>query len=652
LPVGRVHFGRQETSEPQSPQPLSQDASPRPAQEYKPDPKPRYLNRRLFQSWALVLGGVTGGLALPTAAGNFHAWSQQRAQQAVVAPAEAVGGQILDQVARSNTQIRSLPVAPTAMDYYTRFLAWDALFLAWSFRLGLFRRNLRSQDLWKELNEKGIRGKGMTIGVVDSGVLPTRTLSADRIKRMTSAGKALPLKDRVGHGTAIASLMAGGSPESQVLVVDPFSYEPEQMRDFMKASQNFFSKGFSDPESMTMSSLRQLSRADIAGVAQSVITAVDQGANVVSVSLNLEKALLAEMRSQIRLTEYTKKVYRWLSPTRWLNPKAHQAQLERYDAYTDKLAQLLAERTISATLDDEIRGLYAPWRAALDYAAARGIPVFVSSGNAGPHFSPRSDALGQSNLLAIEEHPALMVIASADHQGQVSPFSSEMNDRVTPLGAGNGSGELDTQPSFQRGWLSRIYTPMWAFGKRASYLHNQGTSFSAPDVAVLYLKMKEIDPALTLEEAKAIIARTAGPARLSPKEEKETLEGLQGLISLEAQTEAFKQAAQHPSFWPTMGKHLAKVLPDQAALKDFVERMLARPNQLTEAETKILNVAYLQVSKTLLDPESPALQEQARQSVLQNHLKRRVGAGVVRRYAAIEETEAQKAKRKQAPEKT
>lgn len=180
----RLYFGAKKT-EP-SPAPKTQ-----PQEAVKTDPTPRYLTRRLLQSWVLVLGGLTAGLAGPSTVGRFHTWSQQRAEQALVSPAETLSDQALDSLARTNAQLRSLPVAPTAMDYYTRFLAWDALFLAWSFRLGLFRRSIRPQALWKELNEQGITGKGMKIAVVDCGVLPTRSLPAEKISYQNSQGKQI-----------------------------------------------------------------------------------------------------------------------------------------------------------------------------------------------------------------------------------------------------------------------------------------------------------------------------------------------------------------------------------------------------------------------------------------------------------------------------
>lgn len=636
----RLYFGAKKT-EP-SPAPKTQ-----PQEAVKTDPTPRYLTRRLLQSWVLVLGGLTAGLAGPSTVGRFHTWSQQRAEQALVSPAETLSDQALDSLARTNAQLRSLPVAPTAMDYYTRFLAWDALFLAWSFRLGLFRRSIRPQALWKELNEQGITGKGMKIAVVDCGVLPTRSLPAEKISYQNSQGKPLPLKDRLGHGTAIASMMAAGSPDSTVTVLDPFVHEPGQKNTYFKQLDDFFAKGQADPSTMTVSALRELFREDIAGISQSVMTAVDQGNTVVTVSLNLEAALQSELRTQYRLVSAKKKLQRWLSPSRLWNPKAYQARMERYEAYGQRLIELLAQRTVSSKVDDSILALYAPWRKALDYAAAHGVPVFLSAGNGGTHFSPLPDALGQANMLAITDHPALMVIASANHRGEVSDFTSEMNDQVRPLAAGNGSGELDTETAVHRGWLSRMYTPMWAFGRRASVLRNSGTSFAVPDVAVLYLKMKELDPALTLEEAKAIIARTAGPASLSKKEEAAAIEQLEKRVLAKTELEATQKATQHPDFFGVLGKKLAEALPDQATLKDFVVRMLKTPPELTAEENELLGQAIQKATQALLPKETGDLKNQMTETLVQEHLKRRVGAGVVRRYAAIDALQSLKAERNQ-----
>lgn len=623
------------------------------------DPKPR-LGLHNLRSLAIVATGILGWYAGPGLAGRFHQWATQRTVRQEPLLEKNIGDKVLDGLAATDVGLRQLPGVPGVMDYYTQFLAWDGLYLAWSVRKGISKRSVRPDQLWKELNARGITGKNLKVGVVDSGYLPTKTLPEERVEYLTPQdfNKLAEPADGAGHGTAVANLIARGAPESRFIIA-AYSTQ-EQEREIHRNVYRFFKQGQENPDSVTLNGLRQIFTPMIENIARGVRATVDRGAHVVNVSLSVEQAVQMNLLMQRVLNTLTMGKKYLFSLQRFRDPEGFKTSMEKYMAFSKKLTELAQANMESEVINDQIKELYKPWLEALDYAHGKGVPVVLAAGNSGGNWAKAGNLIGNINLLAAFKHPTLIVVGSANHEGEVSEFTSEMNDELSPLIAGNGSGDIATQTQERRGWLSKIYSPFWAFGKKYQYENPQGTSFAAPDVALLYLKMKAVNPDLTVEEAREILAKTAMDAHFSPKYEKMLMQKLvrnKVLAAMDFQLAAYVKS---PLFDTQFGEELDKLTKDpKRALK------IQASVRLEVGETGV-HVEYLGVLeeadqalmlKALENTLTRALKEQMNihlspeeiKEALAKELKRRVGQGVVCRLDAVDEV-IRRAQNKKKPD--
>ncbi|MBY0405020.1 MAG: hypothetical protein K2X66_14060, partial [Cyanobacteria bacterium] len=233
---------------------------------------------------------------------------------------------------------------------------------------------------------------------------------------------------------------------------------------------------------------------------------------------------------------------------RWTQAAKRNAEkIARYETLFQKSKDLIKAHKHTQTIGEEFRKLYQPLKEALDYAYAHEVPVIVPAGNYGGHKGVEADVIGNVNPMSIINHPGLIVVGSTNSKGVISDFTSEFNDEIRPFIGGMGSDEVMSSKAsvLKRAWgqkflfplggilgnylrgisMAAFSRPLWmqilgplgGVGTQMIMGENKGGIFAAPDVTLLYLKMKEIDPSLTIEEAKSMMLQAAAKAEFSPK---------------------------------------------------------------------------------------------------------------------------------------
>lgn len=625
------------------------------------DPKPGLSSFNARQA-VLMLWGLVSFWQIPTAANDFHNWAARRANQTqgktettpkpppTIPLVDDLQNGFLDTIAGWDNSIRSGPVSRYLMDLTAAIFAWEFLYLGVAAQRGILKRSIRPDQLWNELNQRGVTGKSMKVGIVDSGFLSTSGLPKDRVQFFTPDNfkQEAPPYDGAGHGTAVANLIAQGSPESSFIVV---SYTtPAQEKAIQNSVMEFFKKGKENPESITLAGLRQLFKPMIENIANGVIKSVDSGASVVNVSLSVEQAVQMQLIVLKALNKANIGLKRLLGLAGVTPSDKAKETLAKYKAFEKKLTELAHANEVSETVNEEIKSLYKPWLEALDYAHAKGVPVVVAAGNSGGHNAKAGNLIGNVNLLAAFKHPALIVVGSTNSKGEVSDFTSEMNDEVMPLVAGNGSGELRTEIVAQRGILSKLWSPMGGLIKEMQYATPKGTSFAAPDITLLYLKMKGVNPDLTPSEAKEILAATAEKAHFTPQYLKLLKEKITAQLTYAETLEKLKILSDSKALVSALAEEIKRVAKDDAIAAAMIENIrfeekngklaLLYQRPFNAIEKKILANALEATFNTLLENSLDVkINDADIEKALEKALKRRVGNGMVRRYDAVAEAE-------------
>ncbi len=444
---------------------------------------------------------------------NLHERAQARVEQSK--PAETTADQVLNVLAHTDVAIQKTPVAGTLQDWYVILLTWQSLALGLAATGAVYKRSIRPGDLHAELNRRGLTGEGIKVAVLDTGAIATGALKKDKLTVYdpNDLEKKIPPKDGTiyAHGTGVAHLIAEACPGASI---SAFPMTPKGLKT-SEAVQKVFQEGRQDPASLTPDKLRQADAPFIQHLANCVKKAADDGHQVINVSLNPEQALdilptiEAEKNLLGSLGLRLRKPFAGVAA----QEKIQQA-LEARKAYREALGEITKDRQLTPTDDPALQALYRPWVEALDYAHTKGVAVVVASGSSGGHTVNKPNTMGNVNPLAMVDHPALITVGSTDSEGTISRFTSEFNGDIRPLIAANGSGELPTAYGSSAVWYKALM-PLGALHKRLLDNHAKGTAFAAPDVAALYAKMKQLDPSLTVEEAKAIMAEAASDAQFS-----------------------------------------------------------------------------------------------------------------------------------------
>lgn len=477
----------------------------------KPDPKPK--RRISIRSALITVTGALGfwyGPATVQQVGNLA--GRQVAEVRKMNP--VADNRITGPEKAHSEREKMLPITNLVGDTYLSILIrWEALVLTLVAASRIRKkRSIRPEELFAELNRRGLTGKGMKVAVIDSGLVPTGAIRPDKLSfyRADDLKVAREPFDSIGHGTKVAHIIAEANPDAELIGIS--IDVPEQDKEMEENRNRVYEQAKESPEKLTLMEVRKVHAPWIQSLANGIRAAADQGAHAVNISLGLEGAVRQDNQQQLSAAM---KDLRWANrKKRFLIPgsngaRKNEEKIQKLIRYTEKLSDFLHAHEKPEVAMDELKALYKPYFDALDYAHQKGTAVIVASGNSYGHWATAPNALGNVDPLCMVEHPALIVVASTDSDGTISDFSSKYNDAIQPLIAGNGSGEIST---CSRG-LSLLPTG-----------NPSGTSYAAPDVAALYLKMKELDPPLMLEEAKKILIEAAGQAAFSPKQLEEIKE--------------------------------------------------------------------------------------------------------------------------------
>lgn len=497
----------------------------------KPDPAPR----RTFslRNAMIAIAGVLGFWYGESAVQQVHQAAAARVVQTASNEAPAsTSSKLLDGLAQVDHTLYNAPVIGTVENLYTTLVSWEALTLAWVAAMATYRKRIRPSELFSELNTRGLTGKGMKVGVIDTGGVLTGTLNRENTQFSTPGEPQNNQPyDPVGHGTGVAQIIAEANPEAQFLIMRAGSSDNyQQIEDDFEA---LYKQAQENPKALTPMALRKVYKPLIQNIAANVRKAADEGCQVVNLSMSLEQGVM--IRNMFKFLGALMPMALVMLKSRVLKEgseayERNQDKGEKLFPYIDQLQSISRANESTETISKELVELYQPWLEALDYAHQKGMAVVVASGNSGGHEAFNGKSLGNINPFAMVEHPALITVGSTDSEGTISKFTSEFNEQVTPWIAGNGSGELSTRgATAKRSWWKKVLFPL---GSNPSLLqpfvglmgrlkmnNPEGTSFGAPNIAALYVKMKELDPTLSVEEAKAIMAECAAKAKFSPKQQ-------------------------------------------------------------------------------------------------------------------------------------
>lgn len=498
----------------------------------KTDPKPKKGLRNLRNA-ALLLGALGGSYYADNVVDAGRNWTETRVEQIESGnQADTFTGKVLDKTAEIETEVRDVKFVTGAQNVYVTLTRAQLLLLSFTALKGLRKKTIDPKDIYKELHKRGITGEGLKIGVVDSGFKNNRLFNKSDVDFYTpnELEKTARFKDKVGHGTAVTELMRKGMPDAEFVVVSYATKKDE--KEISENLSKLMEQATQNPRSLNINKVRAAYKPLIENIANGIKKCVDEGANVVNVSLSVEQAVKMNLYLQIALQAITVPFHYGKEVASGQENKEIKAKVN----LIEQLGRMASSNNVSDKVNDELKALYQPWTDALDYAQAKNVPVVLASGNSGGHNNKSDDNIGQMNLLALTDHPALIIVGSTNEAGEISRFTSESNDLVLPHVAANGSGELDTDIRLSSQKLLRKFlSPLGSVLKHEKYKNQKGTSFAAPDVALLVGAMQAVrgeKPNLTIDELKEILADVAETPYFSASQKKQIEKEVQSRILL------------------------------------------------------------------------------------------------------------------------
>jgi len=381
------------------------------------------------------------------------------------------------------------------------------------------RGRLDLRSVYREVHQQGIQGQGIKVGVLDLFPEKKGLPSGSQAKR--SFQRELSDLLETPHGTAVSSVIHAAAPKAQIIHF-PVLKASKALAEMDKVAAEYKEK----PEELTFSALRKGFQPYITDMANNLKTAVDQGVNVINVSLAPEQLLDAFVK--LELLESNKALQRRGLKMATLG----EPDLASFEAACARHRHLAALLFRQENLDDRLNpiskeqmAVYQPWFDALEYAAKKNVLVVIAAGNNGnaPE-SASATGLSHINPLGLKQ-PELqnaMVVGSTNEQGELSEFSSEYNNKIQPNIAANGSGQINMRGlipalSGRLAWTN----PTMPIRLAQLYHNHFGTSFAAPDITGLYVLMqsarkKDGLPPLSLQDFHNVLNIAAQPVTVDP----------------------------------------------------------------------------------------------------------------------------------------
>ena len=486
------------------------------------DPAPRkgvknWVNRGLL---ALAIGGFW---AVPGQIGNLHEAAESRTAivQTVEGANQSPADIALDKLAAADTAVRDLPLMSGVEDFYADWLLrFQFLGLGLAAFAGMRKKTVRPEDVYGELHKRGYTGKDIKVGIVDSGYKPVIPMLGRRnvtILNPDDLGKRGRFRDPAGHGTAVLNLVRRALPDAQFLVT-PYASKKQEAK-LTKDLKALLAEAKKDPSKLTIDSFRTVFSPLIENIAKGVRKSVDEGCDVVNVSLSVEQAVQGAIMMAMASVVGGIVAKRFSTGKDNRQKPEYKQEMEQSKQLLKILGDMSKANETTEVIDDEIKSLYKPWLEALDYAQSKGATVVLASGNSGNAKSLLSNNVGKVNLLAAVDHPALMVVGSTDEEGKISTFSSEYNSEVVPDIAANGSGQISTSSNGpKRGVAKKVLRPLDGVIGRIAYANPPGTSFASPDVTARSGMMKAVNPSLSAEDIRALMLQAAQETSFSEKD--------------------------------------------------------------------------------------------------------------------------------------
>lgn len=489
----------------------------------KTDPKPR--RKMPWPNVVLLSLGFTG---LIFSQGRIMGRILDRNRPSATQPANPSPNQPLMPPAVSPTTAQDTELKQRA-EALLEFLAMayilgNSMLLVTRTPIPLPQNSIRPSNLWGELHRRGITGKGMKVGVIDSGYRPTRRLPREKVtfygdNDLKTPGKP---KDYISHGTAVANIIADACPDARFVAFNALSLR-RMFKEEMQINA-FFKKAEVNPNLLSLDIVRQtIFGGYVNTLASAINKSLAEGVDVINISMGdgdmANRALAMEAR---RMKRAIRKSKRWNLVTGGL-VRSLKRRIERQEAYRQKLMNLMNEEMYTSYTGKE--SWLLPWKAALDSAHSKNVPVVMASGNDGIDLRHKMVAGNNHfDVLKSFSHPAIILVASTNEEGLVSGFTTEHKEGMNPFVAANGSGELNTEGCWPTGtmWKFPLF-PVEGPLVKLMYSQPKGTSFAAPDFSALYVMMKTVKPDLTIEEAKQVIQRVVNPVHFS-KQHREVIE--------------------------------------------------------------------------------------------------------------------------------
>lgn len=403
------------------------------------------------------------------------------------------------------------------------------------------------QEHFANFHTAGITGKNVTIGIIDQEIEQTahlKTLKQNgKLKRCRTPETEkdhTKILARVGHGTRVSEMIHQACPESSLVCTEVQKLDIDVMK--------FLKQYLDTPTALTLEVFRRkILSPFIKNIALDVINTIDNGAEVINISLGPEQIIHRLFSSASKLGgiletgSMSEGIESWL--VKLLIPE--EKDRKKIKHLTEHMSYLFGQYLDPKNtnqMQQNITKDYTPWIDALNYAKQNNVTVVVSAGNQGGHQVLDNNIVGLGNMFGIQDHPALIMVGSTNGLGKVSTFSSEFGNTRTPSIAANGEtmilkiqrASIITQIR-QHPIIYTILSPFLLPGilslKQRITLKDRyakGTSFSAPVITATigliqsYAKT-ELGISLPSNMIKVILQSSADPVSFSTKDLRETI---------------------------------------------------------------------------------------------------------------------------------